>query len=73
MANAKKCDVCGKFYKPYNEKQNDKKVNGFMFLNINTQMKYWSHNAYDCCPDCMDRIKNFIDTLKPGIEKGDEE
>lgn len=64
MASAKKCDICGKYYERYHESNNKEKVNGFMFLNIDTYQKYYSHTATDCCPECMTAVKVFIDTLK---------
>lgn len=64
MAIAKKCDVCGKFYEPYNEKNDPKNVNGFMLINIDKERKYYVHNVTDCCPECMDSILNYINKLK---------
>lgn len=64
MAAAKKCDICGKLYEEYNYKQNKNEPNGFMFLNIDNQRKYYSGDVTDCCPHCMAAIKTNIDILK---------
>lgn len=64
MAVAKKCDICGKLYEPYNERHEVKKPNGFMFLNIDTNGKYYSNNTIDCCPECMESIKDYIKSLR---------
>lgn len=66
MAVAKKCDICGKFYELYNVKNDSKNTNGFMFLNINDERKYFAHDAIDCCSECMRSIRNHIDLLKNG-------
>ena len=66
MAVAKKCDICGKFYELYNVKNDSKNTNGFMFLNINDERKYYAHDIIDCCPECMRSIRGHIDLLKNG-------
>lgn len=66
MSIAKSCDICGKLYPIYNTKHDKDRVNGIMFLNIDAQMKYYSNNVLDCCPECMDSIKKHIETLKKG-------
>lgn len=69
MAIVKKCDICGVLYEPYNESCNPKNTNGIMFLNIDTQEKYFGHKLYDCCPSCMESIRNLIELLKSSTEK----
>ena len=64
MAVAKKCDICGAFYETYNESKDERKPNGFMTLNIDSKQHYWSHEAVDCCPKCMESILNNIEYLK---------
>lgn len=66
MAFAKKCDICGKLYEEYNTTKNDRNTNGFMFINIDYKREYWVNKAIDCCPDCMQSIRNHIDLLKNG-------
>ena len=64
MASAKKCDVCGTLYEGYNAKNDSKKVNGMMFLNIDCHGKYFSHETIDCCPECLESIQGHIRFLK---------
>lgn len=69
MAIARKCDVCGKFYEEYNTKRDKKNTNGFMFLNLLDNQNYHDHDPYDCCPECMTSIRNYVNALrgkKPG-------
>lgn len=66
MSIAKSCDICGKLYPIYNTEHDKDRVNGITFLNIDAQMKYYSNNVLDCCPECMDSIKKHIETLKKG-------
>ena len=51
MACAKKCDRCGKLYEQYNSKNDRKNPNGIMVLNLDSQRRYFTHNALDLCPD----------------------
>lgn len=60
MAGAKKCDLCGVLYESYNVENNSIKTNGIMFTNIDIYSKYFTHSPYDCCPKCMESIKNHI-------------
>lgn len=64
MAFAKKCDICGEFYDPYNIKRNPLNTNGFMLLNIDVEGGYYENQINDCCPTCMDSIRNHINDLK---------
>lgn len=64
MAIAKKCDICDKLYESYNMHNSEQKCNGFMYLNIDRYSKYFTHKAKDCCPECMESIKNYIESLK---------
>lgn len=57
---AKKCDLCGGYYEPYNMKKHATETNGFMLLNIDNGQRYFSHNATDLCPDCMNDLHGFI-------------
>lgn len=60
MSMIKKCDRCGVTYELYNVCSNEKKPNGFMFLNIDSRMKYYSHNPKDLCPECMEEFRNWF-------------
>lgn len=64
MSIAKQCDICGVFYEPYNVKNNAENTNGLMFINIDGQMDYITHNPIDCCPTCMNYIRKHIEYLK---------
>lgn len=68
MAAARQCDICGKTYPMYNMSRDKKKVNGFMFLNIDEVGKYWSHDIQDCCPTCMKSIQDHIKGLKSACQ-----
>lgn len=70
MASAKKCDICGKLYEEYNFKKSLEDYNGFMLLNIDSQGSYFRGPVCDCCPECMNSIKEFIEKLaKQGKEE----
>ena len=61
MAEAKKCDICGKLYEEYLVDIFGENVNG---------IKFSSHRAtllsrnYDCCPECLNSIANHIKSLR---------
>lgn len=63
MSLAKKCDICGRLYEAYNVKCDSENVNGYVLLNIDTNLKYFAHKTVDCCPKCMDSIKAHIKEL----------
>lgn len=70
MAIAKKCDICGKLYELYNIKNDGNKTNGLMFLNLDANRKYYGHESIDCCPECMNSIRNHVDALRNGNLEG---
>ena len=47
MANAKKCDICGKFYDIYNTTKDCKNHNSFRFANVNEYDVCWNQKLYD--------------------------
>ena len=63
MAIAKVCDRCGKFYKIYNAQNDASHTNGFMLLNIDEKGTYYSHGAIDLCPECMESLIDWRDSL----------
>lgn len=63
MSLAKKCDLCGKLYEPYNEKRDKMHPNGYALMSIDTNMKYFQYKQTDCCPDCMEAILQTITNL----------
>lgn len=68
MAVARKCDICGTYYEPYNiaESGNEvkKKNNGIAFLSIDNNDRYFTGERIDCCPTCLESIKKHINGLK---------
>lgn len=64
MACAKKCDRCGKLYEQYNSKNDRKNPNGIMVLNLDSQRRYFTHNALDLCPDCMKGFQGWFGEVK---------
>ena len=66
MAAAKKCDICGSYYDEYNTNNNEQNCWKLTneYVHNNNYLKY-----YDCCPDCMRSIKDYIDSLKPKKEE----
>lgn len=71
MSIAKKCDICGKLYEPYKVKIDDREVNSFVFVNNVDEEGFYvvPDKAYDCCPECIKRIANYVDELRNGAEK----
>lgn len=65
MAKANKCDRCGIFYESYNEKNDNKKTNGFTTLNIDVYGKYYTHEAHDLCPTCNESLHDWFENCKP--------
>ena len=64
MALAKKCDICGKLYETYNFRKNQNEPSGIMLVNVCTDDKYHPGDVIDCCPECMDKIMETIESLK---------
>lgn len=58
--NAKKCDICGNFYMPYNNKSTDNEPNGFRLLREDEEFGLFGENKCDCCPDCMSKIMALL-------------
>lgn len=61
---ARKCDRCGKFYEPYEEK--DKRfqfvVNGIAFVRVKTDSSYSGagEDGHDLCPECLTAVIDFM-------------
>ena len=69
MAQAMKCDRCGKLYEYYEGSDtfmNTKKANAVILIDKDLKQKYWSRKTYDLCPDCM---RNFEDFLKDELHE----
>ena len=58
--DAKKCDVCGAFYEPYNNGRNDNEPNCLRLLKDDENCGLYTLVTYDCCPDCMNKIMVFL-------------
>ena len=60
MANAKKCDRCGKFYELYNIANDDVKPNCVAAVNCDFKGIYTKDIMYDLCPECMTEFKKWM-------------
>ena len=69
MAQAKRCDRCGKFYEglpenqfSYEEDGKEYSVNSFRIGNWNPKTKQWESivSGYDICKDCGREITQMI-------------
>lgn len=50
---ARKCDRCGKLYEHYSgiaKFKQDRKANGFILIDRDTDNRYWSRDTFDFCP-----------------------
>lgn len=61
MANAKKCDRCGKYY---DKCPNVKTINGYKVLGIKIFTSYGPYLELDLCEKCIDDLYDFL-----GIEE----
>ena len=66
MANARKCDRCGKLYEEYNVGYNNKKPNGIQLISLDTSHKYFGYFLMDLCPDCMKKLLDFANRKLDG-------
>lgn len=71
MAAAKKCDICGKLYEEYSTRFDERDVNGFEMVYIDEDGEFGGGvpTALDCCPECMESIKNHIECLREKSSK----
>lgn len=60
MADAKKCDVCGKFYDYYQgvTLDNGKMINGCKIRFTSDNNTYWS--CLDLCQECMTKVHTLL-------------
>ena len=71
MAKARNCDVCEKYYKPYNETRMSKKPNSMRFTISESDDSTWGcGDRIDLCPDCLKSIAEHIEFLR--TEKKEE-
>ena len=64
MANAKQCDICGKFYMPLKGGLEVKTEYGLTLTHFPGGMAF-----LDLCPNCIDAVNLFVKTMK---ENNDE-
>ena len=68
MAIAKRCDICGTYYEPYNiavsGPEAKKLNNGITFISNDNNGRYFAGECMDCCPICLGSIKDRIEQLK---------
>lgn len=55
MANAKKCDKCGKLYEIV-----EKKIGLSIYENYETEDGKTATRSFDLCEECGEAVKNFI-------------
>lgn len=60
MANARRCDRCGKFYDEYERPTKQGKGNGLMITNVDSKRDYWPKPILDLCPACMDELEVWL-------------
>lgn len=63
MAIARKCDICGILYEIYTQKIENNEVNAIRFAYRNSYGNIDNRNAIDCCPACLESIKQHIEYL----------
>ena len=73
MSSAKKCDVCGKLYKPYTIKHKNKGINGIVLAEIDNFQVPFVSETLDCCFDCMKEILKMIEVRNAKKNKTEEE
>ena len=62
---AKKCDRCGKLHEFYRGSKEFKGgENRNLFIDRDTDNKYWSRNAKDLCPECMRELVDWFEEGK---------
>lgn len=63
MANAKKCDRCGRYYEVYNIARCNEKINGVIRANIDVDGTYYSNEKIEFCPDCKDSFEKWLSDI----------
>ena len=67
MGIARKCDVCGKLYEPYNTGAMDEGYNTLMICKRTKGSDFYQDKLIkDLCPDCMNAVVDLIDRLERG-------
>ena len=66
MADAKKCDICGKLYPKYDYEFADNEINGIAYVQEHYDVIgyfYARKITYDCCPDCLKSVIDYVTDL----------
>ena len=63
MAIARKCDICGILYEIYTQEIENDVVNTIRFAYRNAYGNIENCSAIDCCPTCLESIKQHIEYL----------
>lgn len=72
MALARKCDVCGQYYKLY---ETEDGFNGIALIGRSNGLDVdhiQNTLVYDCCPSCLDNIKQRIKFLGVIVAKEEQ-
>ena len=54
------CDACGATYRPYNTGKDVIRANGMTFVYFDKIGKMHNKGKLELCPDCMDKVKDFV-------------
>lgn len=68
--DAKKCDVCGEFYLPYNTQCDEGDIsdaNRIYFINEDSQ----TYHQFDVCPCCMNKFLDLFYDIRKRYEVSD--
>ena len=66
MARVRRCDRCGKYYEPYENRDN---AIGTVTFNMDDEETV-TEQYKDLCPECMDEFTNwYSDVVYPGLGK----
>ena len=74
MANAKKCDICGKLYDRYNYESGSNEPNTIMFKREDSRGEHWNVGLnFDCCPGCLQVFRGKLYDLRKRAEEAADE
>lgn len=62
-----KCDRCGKYFDYKGKGQAEKCVNGTALVHRDCKGLYYA--LYDLCPECVQKLKDFIDIEQAGARE----
>lgn len=67
MAKARKCDICGTLYESYNIRNDSENPNSLQFMSVDINDGVYRYKSIDCCPTCMESIKNHLEKLRRDV------